>query len=1480
MYNSQKPIIFLAFANPKKDLDEDREINLFQELFNQETEFEYKFIFAADAKAIYDFFRNPQHRGRICVFHFSGHANKKYVLLNDKLTHGETLGSFLALQVGLQLVVINACETQNLGSFIIEKGIPAVIATNQPVKDLTAARFTRYFYENLLNGNTIEIAFQNATSGNEFVSERFSLFRGLDTGTQIPADIEYISLYSQKYAKDWTLASAINNPYFGLPKLPPNAYDNLPEVPFIGLRPYDTFTSPLFFGRAKSIRELIVSVDDSYSKLILLYGKSGVGKSSVLAAGVEGRLKQAGYASKYSRRSSEGLLATLAEALHCTDANYQKKWGEVESTRGRPLIVILDQVEEAITNHRVEEIEALAEVIISIFNTAKQDEYTGETLPSPILGKLILGYREEFHAQIENIFRQKGIATEQVLIEPLTHQSIKEIVEGIPKDTQLLKKYKLTVPSTVTDRIQAKLSEDTTDAISPVLQLLLTNMWEKSSLTTESERTFAITMLDALLDEGIWLKDFVKQQLNKVEELFPNQIKSGLVLDLLQNLTTDLGTARAVEISAIFERYDTHSTILTKVLKKLDDLYVVAKATVNGEEAYRLSHDTLALIVRKMNADSILPGQVACRLVAAKNISEKNPFGESDIKILRAGRDGMKKWGDEEKIAFQNSESQLQKYRRKTRLLWTGIFASILIAFGLLGYSFLTSQKNLLVSHLISLAEQTSDKTLAAQASYKAWKLEPENASAARLLSLNLEASTYQKEFVLGSASKLIFSDNKRFVAAIDGNIIKIYNSKDHSLLSSFGAYGPVYELSFSQDDSTIAGSGGKGVVTIWDWKNKEVIDTRRYNGNVNSLAFSPDGKTLAVAGYAERAGAQVWVWNCKEGRVTDSLGVENKMITTVSFSRDSRVVIMGGTSGRVWAWDWNKKNSIKSIQLGGSFSSLAFSPDSSSVAIVGTKFHEEKIKKLGGIWIWDWKAGKVVDSMQVNDEVRSVGFSKDGLDLVAGGSGGKLYIWERKKRIVSDSLDVGHVVDNVFFIPGDSILASGGEDGRIWIWHRESGRAMNTLNLGNGDNYASFSNNGRILAIGGNSQDGVGKIWFWDVKNKRAIDSLYLDGYVKSLAYSPKRGYLAVGGGSRIGGRVWLIDLKSGVVKDSIKVGEEVSGVVFSPDGTAVVATEHTAGTSNWVWVWKLGLGIDSLQVNGETYSSAFSPDGRFLSVGGATGNFHSRVWIWDREMRKSIDSLQGRGYISSVAFSSDGTTLAAGGFTPKVGGIVWVRNQRTKKTVIYREGGSVNSISFSPDCKYLAFCGRLGNAGLIRILNLESGQSINYETEFHVNSVAFSPDGSTIVAGGMDGLVWILDFFDVYLASPNRISRISLANYFTNGLRVYTLQKVLEASRLDRTDLMRLIYHFNDRDRRNQDYNLHHLNWCYEQLINLTKVKSEKKYLSEEKTKVEVELKSNPAPFYLTLWWQIQRFWYSIVLFLENLNYNHPKKLTPFTA
>jgi hypothetical protein len=64
---------------------------------------------------------------------------------------------------------------------------------------------------------------------------------------------------------------------------------SLPPAPYKGLVPYDEADTPFFFGRERE-RE-IISANLLSSRLTLLYGPSGVGKSSVLRAGVVSHLR-------------------------------------------------------------------------------------------------------------------------------------------------------------------------------------------------------------------------------------------------------------------------------------------------------------------------------------------------------------------------------------------------------------------------------------------------------------------------------------------------------------------------------------------------------------------------------------------------------------------------------------------------------------------------------------------------------------------------------------------------------------------------------------------------------------------------------------------------------------------------------------------------------------------------------------------------------------------------------------------------------------------------------------------------------------------------------------------------------------------------------------------------------------------------------------------------------------------------------------
>jgi ABC-type phosphate transport system ATPase subunit len=57
-----------------------------------------------------------------------------------------------------------------------------------------------------------------------------------------------------------------------------------PESPYVGLDPYSSEDAPFFFGREREQHVIVANL--RAARVTLLYGPSGVGKSSVLNAGV------------------------------------------------------------------------------------------------------------------------------------------------------------------------------------------------------------------------------------------------------------------------------------------------------------------------------------------------------------------------------------------------------------------------------------------------------------------------------------------------------------------------------------------------------------------------------------------------------------------------------------------------------------------------------------------------------------------------------------------------------------------------------------------------------------------------------------------------------------------------------------------------------------------------------------------------------------------------------------------------------------------------------------------------------------------------------------------------------------------------------------------------------------------------------------------------------------------------------------------
>ena len=198
-----------------------------------------------------------------------------------------------------------------------------------------------------------------------------------------------------------------------------------PQEPFIGLRPFTRKEARIFFGREADIANLISRISKEgvdAEPIILLYGQSGVGKSSLLHAGVLPRLEEH-YDIHYKARETTGLLTTLKQALNSNGNSLIEAWQQQEKASQKPTVIILDQLEEAYTQHNTEqgnrEVTELATVLRTVFLSENKPQ-----------GRLVLSFRQGRLGNVQEIFEKKGLAYNKGLLHPLDERGVTNAIIG------------------------------------------------------------------------------------------------------------------------------------------------------------------------------------------------------------------------------------------------------------------------------------------------------------------------------------------------------------------------------------------------------------------------------------------------------------------------------------------------------------------------------------------------------------------------------------------------------------------------------------------------------------------------------------------------------------------------------------------------------------------------------------------------------------------------------------------------------------------------------------------------------------------------------------------------------------------------------------------------------------------------------------------------------------------------------------------
>jgi WD40 repeat protein len=1125
----------------------------------------------------------------------------------------------------------------------------------------------------------------------------------------------------------------------------------MPECPYKGLHAYTEADGEYFFGR-DSDRDLVIA-NLIAGRLTVLYGPSGVGKSSLLQAGVMRHLRQ-------MPQNAFSYLAVRNAIIV-----YHSSWHNDSLTDlGHELVQAVpdpDGIEDIVQTQRPLSAELLRELTdrLNSYVYLLLDQFEEQALYQPgqqgekfleELGKIIttpglrasvlLGIREDALSKLDRLEAYvPGLFDNNLPLDHLNSDEAREAIEGpLTRYNELMAPGKeVSIEDELIDELLPQLqtgsvsvgdvgqggvnasSEESIET--PFLQLVMTRLWDE-----EAQRGSRILRRATLASLG-GADRIVRTHLDAVMSELSEQ-EQDIAARIFRYLVTPSGAKYSYTAEDLAEHAEvTDPAQVRGVLEKLaasrELVLRTAPPPLESPESprYEIFHDVMVPAVNDWRR---------------RYDGERERIASEQALVLKS----------------RQAEEEFRKERKRLRLyaLLSAALALVLVlttAIVVLGVRGRNIQRTAVLNEQRALLGQyeaalDSDPAAGLRAALQGWhKLSTAEAEGA--IRLAFEADTQRRvvradrgdfktsEFSPDGSTLLVAGSDEtaRLVDARTGQPIRTFKpsgseppspllqasvSDDGKMVLTTAMNGTVhlYDLGTGRDLGILVRHsrarwgtiGGRPVVLTYDgsaaslWDSQRLTKIRKFGNQTIEAALSPDGQHILTVDNS-RGTPTITVWDVESGR-REQTSVPGSWVANAQFAATGwdKVVFRANVTSSSWQvmlWDWRKgPNALQPTDA------TSKRKDNPIAVSKDGQFFAATVDK--GATVFSAEDSKLIgDIPNQPDWINDIDLSADGSWLVTGGNDGKALVWNAHRfnnRPIAELLGHRRGISDVRFDPNSSWrITTASSDGTARTWELASHTDLTASSRWMLD--TDINDDGQLLVTA--EYDGNLRVY------ERASGG-------PSNQWSPAAHTSLPGAGL-------------GMAK-------------LTPDGRTVVSA-RLGDPAPYVWAWQSGNSPHRLPSSGGTLNAlAISGDGRSV----AAGDNSNRVIVWDLSSG-GIVARFGLGadndQVTHVAYVPHSTLIAAASTDGTVRLFDPAKSGQLVRTLGEIGGPEVKALDVSADGVYLATASEDRNMQVWRISDGTLQRTIAGPPSTDAD-VAFSPDGKLVALAAADAAVHIWEW------------------------------------------------------------------------------------------------------------------------------------------